>query len=108
MVYAGRYSAADPRPDTYKVYLESLADLAIWLLEHDYDIRLLLGDNDTVAIDDFRSILRTRMDGYDEERIIEQPITLRFRTSWPKSRRLTLSLRHVSTTSSWRCCSTSP
>lgn len=75
MVYAGRYSAADPRPDTYKVYLESLADLAIWLLEHDYDIRLLLGDNDTVAIEDFRSILRTRMNGYDEERIIEQPIT---------------------------------
>ena len=57
MVYAGKYSAADPRPETYTAYLESLAVFATWLLEHDYDIRLLLGDGDTIVIDEFRSVL---------------------------------------------------
>lgn len=74
MVYAGRYSAADPRAETYTAYLESLAVFATWLLEHDYDIRLLLGDGDTIAIEEFRSVLQARLGSYDEERIIEQPI----------------------------------
>ena len=46
MLYAGRYSAAQPRPETYPTYLESLVTTAEWLLDHDYDIRLLLGDED--------------------------------------------------------------
>ena len=74
MEYAGRYAASDPRPETYTSYLESLAVFTEWLLEHDYDIRLLLGDADTAAIDEFRSILEARIDTYDEERIIQQPI----------------------------------
>ncbi len=74
MVYAGKYSAADPRPETYTAYLESLAVFATWLLEHDYDIRLLLGDADTIVIEEFRSALQARLGAYDEERIIEQPI----------------------------------
>jgi polysaccharide pyruvyl transferase WcaK-like protein len=75
MVYAGRYSAADPRPDTYSTYLESLAVFAEWLLEHGYDIRLLLGDAEPIVIEDFRSALQARLGNYDEERIIEQPIS---------------------------------
>ena len=74
MVYEGKYSAADPRPETYTAYLESLAVFAAWLLEHDYDIRLLLGDADTIVIEEFRSALKARLGSYDEERIIEQPI----------------------------------
>ena len=74
MVYAGKYSAADPRPETYRAYLEALAIFAEWLLEHDYDIRLLLGDADTIVIDEFRSVLEARLGPYDEGRIIEQPI----------------------------------
>ena len=73
-VYEGKYSAADPRPETYTAYLESLAVFATWLLEHDYDIRLLLGDNDTMVIEEFRSVLRARLGSYDEERVVEQPI----------------------------------
>ena len=38
MVYPGKYSSVDPRAETYTDYLESLAVLAKWLLEHDYDI----------------------------------------------------------------------
>jgi polysaccharide pyruvyl transferase WcaK-like protein len=74
MVYAGKYSAADPRPETYMAYLECLAVFAKWLLEHDYDIRLLLGDGDTSVIEEFRSVLEARLGSYDKTRIIEQPI----------------------------------
>lgn len=74
MVYEGKYSAAHPLPETYTTYLESLAVFASWLLEHDYDIRLLLGDSDTSVINDFRSTLRKRLRAYDEARIIEEPI----------------------------------
>jgi polysaccharide pyruvyl transferase WcaK-like protein len=74
MVYTARYSATEPRPETYSTYLESLAEFATWLLEHDYDIRLLLGDGDKIVIDEFRSVLQSRLGGYDEGRIVEQPI----------------------------------
>jgi polysaccharide pyruvyl transferase WcaK-like protein/glycosyltransferase involved in cell wall biosynthesis len=74
MVYPGKYSAADPRPETYTAYLHSLAAFAIWLLEHGYDIRLLLGDADTMAIDAFKSVLQTRFGSYDVERVVDQPI----------------------------------
>ena len=74
MVYRG--STALPihvlRPT--RAYLESLADFAAWLLEHDYDIRLLLGDDDAIVIEEFRSVLEARLGGYDEVRVIEQPI----------------------------------
>jgi polysaccharide pyruvyl transferase WcaK-like protein len=74
MEYAGRYSAADPSSETYTAYLESLAAFARWLLDHDYDIRLLLGDADTIAIEEFRSVLGTRLGHCEENRIIAEPI----------------------------------
>jgi polysaccharide pyruvyl transferase WcaK-like protein len=75
MAHVMMFSAADPRPDTYTAYLDSLAAFAIWLLDNDYDIRLLLGDHDTIVIEEFRSALQARLGNYDEDRIIEQPIT---------------------------------
>jgi polysaccharide pyruvyl transferase WcaK-like protein len=75
MGYQGRYSAADPNPGTYPAYLESLVILAQWLLEHDYDIRLLLGDGDHIAIDEFRSLLWSRVGSYDKERVVNKPIS---------------------------------
>jgi polysaccharide pyruvyl transferase WcaK-like protein len=74
MEYYEKYSAADPRRKTYTCYLRALAAFAAWLLDHDYDIRLLLGDDDRFVIDDFKSVLRARVGNYDERRIIEQPI----------------------------------
>ena len=74
MMYTGKYSASDPRPETYSTYLQSFAEFARWLLEHDYDIRLLLGDGDRWVIDEFRSVLEARLGSYDEGRVIEQPI----------------------------------
>jgi polysaccharide pyruvyl transferase WcaK-like protein len=74
MVYDGKYSAGRPRPATYTAYLEGLAVFATWLLDHGYDIRLLLGDADTAVIDDFKSVLNARREDHREGRIIEQPI----------------------------------
>ena len=75
MEYAGRYSSSDPRPETYAAYLESLAAFAAWLLEHDYDIRLLLGDSDARAIEDFSCALRARIGSYDQLRVTVPRIT---------------------------------
>jgi polysaccharide pyruvyl transferase WcaK-like protein len=74
MEYLWEYSSADPCGETYTAYLESLAVFVRWLLEHDYDIRLLLGDCDTIVIEEFRSVLKARLGSYDEARITEQPL----------------------------------
>ncbi len=74
MLYAGRYSAADPDPSTYPTYLNSLALFVGWLLESDYDIRLLLGDEDPTVIGEFRSVLKANLGTYDETRITDAPM----------------------------------
>jgi polysaccharide pyruvyl transferase WcaK-like protein len=60
MLYAGRYSVADPSETTYERYLESLVTLTDWLLARDYDVRLLLGDGEPQAIEDFRQAFRSK------------------------------------------------
>ncbi len=76
MVSAERYSARHTGPETYGAYLAGLADFTIWLLARGHRIRLLLGDADTVVIDDFRAVLARRAGGIpDPARVIERPIT---------------------------------
>ena len=61
MTYAERYSVADPSDMTYAAYLESLVAFVEWLLDHGYDVRLLIGDvADTHARQRFRDLLRAR------------------------------------------------
>ena len=75
MLYAGKYSVATPRDETYRVYLESLVLFVKWLLAHDYDVRLLVGDDDdTPVIEDFQALLRMRLGPYDDDRVSYQPI----------------------------------
>lgn len=74
MVYAGKYSVARPSDTIYRQYLDALVSFAKWLLEHDYDIRLLLGEaTDSNVIEEFKSLLKTTVGAYDEERVIDQP-----------------------------------
>jgi polysaccharide pyruvyl transferase WcaK-like protein len=74
MVYAGRYSSADPSETTYERYLESLVSLTDWLLAHDYDVRLLLGDEEPQAIEDFREEFRRQStEPFLESRISTAP-----------------------------------
>jgi len=74
MAYAGKYSVTNPTDQTYVDYLESLAVFVRWLLDHGYDIRLLLGDGDTEVIQEFRTLLRARLGPFDEDRITDRPI----------------------------------
>jgi hypothetical protein len=59
------------------IYLEHLGNLvafAGWLLAHDYDIRLLIGDVDDRSLpEEFKSLLKATLGTYDEERILDQP-----------------------------------
>ncbi len=71
MAYEGTYSSRNPKSNVYPTYLETLAVFAEWLLSHDYDIRLILGDGDTEAIDDFKIALAARIGTLPSERIIE-------------------------------------
>ena len=75
MLYAGKYSVRNPRQETFMNYLESLVVLVRWLLAHDYDIRLLLGDGDTPVIDEFKTLLRARLGSYDEGRVVHRSMT---------------------------------
>lgn len=73
MVYDGKLDVEAPVRETYDAYLNALEALVEWLLERDYDVRLLLGDGDTPAIDEFTSLLQAR-GAYDDERVIAEPI----------------------------------
>ena len=74
MEYAGKYSVADPRDETYVGYLQSLVALVRWLLEHDYDVKLVLGDSDTLVVEEFRTLLRERLGPYDNSRVTYTPV----------------------------------
>jgi polysaccharide pyruvyl transferase WcaK-like protein len=65
------YSVVNPVLDTYERYRESLAAFVRWLLDHEYDVRLMLGDAevDTLVIDDLRAVLRERLAANIDERV---------------------------------------
>ena len=74
MEYSEKYSVANPMRDTYERYLESLAVFVGWLLDHEYDVKLLLGDADTMVVDDLRAVLRERLASNIDERVTDHPI----------------------------------
>ena len=76
MEYAGNpNSVSRPSNETYQVYLENLVTVVIWLLAHDYDIRLLVGDlNDMHVTKEFRGLLRERLSVCDDGRIIDERV----------------------------------
>lgn len=74
MPYAGKYSSATAGDGIYREYLKNLVAFARWLLTHDYDIRLLVGDlGDGAALEQFKSLLKASWGAYDGKRIINQP-----------------------------------
>ena len=75
MEYAGKYSVSRPSNEIYLAYLENLVSVVRWLLAHEYDVRLLIGDlGDMHATQEFRGLLRERLSVCDEGRIIDEPI----------------------------------
>ena len=76
MEYAAKYSVARPRQETYLNYLEVLVSFTKWLLERDYDVRLLIGDiaHDQHVKDEFKELLRKRIPEYDEKHVFDEPM----------------------------------
>jgi polysaccharide pyruvyl transferase WcaK-like protein len=76
MAYSEKYSIASPMRDTYERYVESFAAMVGWLLDHDYDVKLLLGDGDADAfvIDHLRAVLRKRRASDVDERVTDHSI----------------------------------
>jgi polysaccharide pyruvyl transferase WcaK-like protein len=74
MSYVGRYNVPDPMLATHRRYLQSLGVFVEWLLAHDYDVRLLLGDGDREVVDELRSVLRERLGSYEESRVVDEPM----------------------------------
>ena len=76
MEYSESYSTASPLRDTYERYVQSLGGIVGWLLDHDYDVKLLLGDRDadTFVVDDLRVALCERPTAEVEERVTYHPI----------------------------------
>jgi len=74
MEYAGWYRVARPSGVTYEGYLDHLAIFVKWLLAHEYDVRLLVGDvNDRPAVRDFKSLLGEGMLPADQGHVIDEP-----------------------------------
>lgn len=75
MEFAGKLSAERPERAVHVAYLQTLAEFVKWLLGHDYDVRLLVGDYvDEPVRREFKSLLTERGLTQDEERIIDDPI----------------------------------
>jgi polysaccharide pyruvyl transferase WcaK-like protein len=75
MLYAGRQSADRPSEAIYAEYLESLVVFVRWLLDHNYDIRLLTGDVcDRPAVRDLLELLKERSVHYQEGRVLDEPV----------------------------------
>jgi polysaccharide pyruvyl transferase WcaK-like protein len=77
MEYAGKYSVSRPSNEIYLAYLENLVTFVTWLLAHEHDVRLLIGDvGDRRVTQEFRSLLRERLSvrDCDEGRIIDEPV----------------------------------
>jgi polysaccharide pyruvyl transferase WcaK-like protein len=73
MVYAGKYSVAHPAAATYARYLENLAEFVEWLLVHEYDLRLLIGEvGDQEVSEELKALLQKRLRGYEAGRIIDE------------------------------------
>ena len=76
MSYAGRLSVDKPNNAIYKAYLEKLLVFVGWLLAHEYDVRLLIGDvlYDRPVVQEFRDLLKEHGLAYNEGQIIDEPI----------------------------------
>ena len=76
MEYYGKPSVDSPGNATYLAYLENLVVFLRWLLDHEYDARLLIGDvGDRRVTEEFKSLLKERSLIYDEARIIDEPVS---------------------------------
>jgi polysaccharide pyruvyl transferase WcaK-like protein len=76
MTDSGRYGTATPSPEVHRDYLENLAKLVKWLIVHEYDVRLFIGDflDDRNVTREFRGLLEKRLSAEQASHIIDEPV----------------------------------
>ena len=75
MEYAGKYGVEKPANAVSRTYLETLVEFTKWLLAHEYDVRLVIGDLVDVSVRrEFKTLLRERGVMQDEGRVIDEPV----------------------------------
>ncbi len=76
MAYAGRYSVPNPRDETYLSYLENLANVVKWMIGHQYDVNLMIGNFlDLPVQEEFRRLLGKRLSEVDQRHIIDEHVS---------------------------------
>jgi polysaccharide pyruvyl transferase WcaK-like protein len=73
--FPSRLSTDKPDPGIHRAYLEKLATFGSWLLAHDYDIRVLIGDfaYDSAVMKEFGALLKDQMSSNDAGRVADTP-----------------------------------
>ena len=67
------YGDSNVSTDVYRSYMESLVGLVTWLLDREYDVRLLIGElGDPVS--EFKRLLAERLPACDSSRIVETQV----------------------------------
>lgn len=76
MDYAGKYSTDKPNDATYLSYLSNLAVFVRWLLAHEYEVRILVGEIlwDNHVRQEFRGLLNECLLTHYETRVLDEPI----------------------------------
>jgi polysaccharide pyruvyl transferase WcaK-like protein len=79
--YQGQYGPQplkhlDDADKIYRRFIEEVADFVIWLLEHTYTVRLIIGDviYDAQAREDIRKSINRRNIQYKNNQLIDEPI----------------------------------
>lgn len=76
MTYAGKYSVENPSMTTYRNYLNNLVSFVQWLLENEYEVKLLTIDvTDRPTADEFKRLLKERLVTYDPARIVDVAVS---------------------------------
>lgn len=75
MTYFNRRASSDKDETVYRDYIAKLGAFVIWLVEHKYIVRLLIGDTlyDARARQDLRCLLQKAGIDWDERKIIDEP-----------------------------------
>ena len=74
MAYFGWRGDAERGAAIYHGYLRKVTRVALWLLDHGYRVRLLMGEEtDQQAIDDLMQAIAAERPGYPPERIVAEP-----------------------------------
>jgi polysaccharide pyruvyl transferase WcaK-like protein len=74
MLYHGWQGHLRTDDQVYRAYLGKLRDFALWLIDQNYRVRLMMGDqNDEKAVNDLQQAIIAERPSFPEDRLIAEP-----------------------------------